>query len=218
MTNRELLAQVDLFSELQNHELDILLEHAITKSYRKNVILLNEGDHSGSLYLILSGTVKAYASDEEGNELLLNMFSKGEYFGEFSLIDEQPRSASVMTLEPCKLLMIDRNAFTECLRKNSAMTINLLKAMTQKLREQTEKTKALALFTVYERLIKLLQDLAVEHDGHQIVEGISHQDLADQIFSSREMVSVILKELKQGGYIDVERKKIIIKKRLPAKW
>ena len=212
------LADISLFAELQPGELNDLAAQARIRTFPKNAILINEGDLNASMYVLLSGTVKVYTSDGEGREALLRTFGPGDYFGELTLLDEQPRSASVMTLEPCKVMILTRDALIDCLQRHSTMAIGLLKVLSGKLRRQSAITKDLALLSVYERLVKLLRELAREQDGLLVVEGVSQRKLADQVFASREMITLILKELKQGGYIDTDRKRIVLKKRLPERW
>jgi CRP/FNR family transcriptional regulator, cyclic AMP receptor protein len=212
------LSKISLFASLDQTELDVLESHAITRTFPKHVILFNEGDRSDSLYLILSGMIKVFASDEEGNEVLIDMLGPDEYFGELALIDAEPRSASAMTLEPSRLLIIARDDFIACLHSHVPIAINLLQAVTRKLRHQTGTTKSLALKGVYERVVETLYELAEEREGRQVIENLTHQALADKTYASRAMISVILKELKEGGYISADRKRIVINRKLPAKW
>ncbi|MFO1352048.1 MAG: Crp/Fnr family transcriptional regulator [Gammaproteobacteria bacterium] len=218
MTVQESFAAIPLFAGLSAAELGVLTSRAVTKAFPKNTVLMQEGDHADALYLILSGMVKVYASDAEGKEILLNTFGPGEYFGELAIIDDEPRSASVITVEPCKIAMIARHDFLECLRNHASIAISLLKVLAGKLRQQTDATKSLALMGVYERLVKTLHELAVPKNGQLVIENVTHKILADRVYSSREMITVILKELKLGGYISGDRGTIIINKRLPAKW
>ena len=218
MSQQDPLATISLFAELAVTERAALYERCLTQIVPKNAVLITEGDHADSLYLILSGAVKVYACDEDGKEVLLNMLGPGEYFGELAIIDEEPRSASVMAIQPCRLLIIKRQDFFACLQRNHTIAISLLQVLARRLRQQTDHTKNLVLLGVYQRVVKLLQELAEERDGVLVVSGVSQQQLADQVYASREMITLIMKELKAGGYIDADRKRIIIRKRLPAKW
>ena len=218
MLSQDLLVRISLFAELTPPERAALCERSVIQNIPKNTILFSEGDHSDSLYLILSGVVKVYASDEDGKEALLNMLGPDEYFGELAILDEEPRSASVMTLEPCRLLIIKRHDFLECLQRNSAIAISLLQVLSRRLRLQTDNTKNLVLLGVYQRFVKLLYELAQEQNGELAIDGVSHKSLADRVYASREMITLIIKELKAGDYIETDRKRIVIKKRLPAKW
>ena len=110
-----MLNNVYMFSELAPNDANLLTEHSHTRSYPANTILINEGDQTDSLYVILDGEVKVYASDESGKEVILNILRAGEYFGELALVDDAPRSASVMTLTPVKVMMISKADFKSAL-------------------------------------------------------------------------------------------------------
>lgn len=93
-----MLDRVRPFSELAPDDTRVLTEHCTTRTYPSNTILITEGDQTGSLYVIVEGQVKAYASDEHGKEVIFRMMGPGEYSGELALVDDAPRSASIMTL------------------------------------------------------------------------------------------------------------------------
>jgi len=211
------LRQVSLFEGLDETALDTLSSKTITRSYPKNAILINEGDLSDSMYLILSGRVKVYAGDEDGHEMLINSLGSGDYFGELALLDEHPRSASVMTLEPSKMMILSRAVFLECLDAHPSMSRSLLRVLARKVRQQTDHTKSIVLSSVYERLVNLLHALGKPRNGKIVLENTTQKYLAERVFASREMVSMIFSELKQGGYISTDRRCITIEKKLPEK-
>jgi len=212
------LATVSLFAELNESELDALATRAVTRTYPKNTILINEGERSYSLYIILSGSVRVFAGDEDGKEVLLAILGPGESVGEMALIEDAPRSASVMTVERCKMSIISREDFMQCMQNHPSIALHLLKALSRRLRQQNRSTKNLALMGVYERVASVLKEQAVEHDGDLVIEGFTHQRLANMVGASREMVSLVLKALKTEGYIAVQQRRITIKEELPAKW
>lgn len=208
-----------MFSELAPAETDALTAHCQTRTYPANSILINEGDNTDSLYVILEGEVKVYASDETGKEVILNILGPGEYFGELSLVDDQPRSASVMTLSPIKTMIISKSEFKRCLAENPELSFNLIRSLTKQVRALTDSVKNLALMDVYGRVAHTLLDLATDVDGkHVIQQKLTHQDIANMVGASREMVSRILKDLTTGGYISVDKKHITINEKLPAAW
>ena len=214
-----MLNQVYLFSDLAPADTNALTEHTHVRSYPANSVLINEGDNTDSLYVILEGEVKAYACDETGKEVILNILRTGDYFGELSLVDDQPRSASVMTLTPTKVMIISKSNFKKCLAENSDLAFNLIKALTKQVRGLTQNIKSLALMDVYGRVAHTLLDLAQERDGQLVVEPkLTHQDIAHIVGSSREMVSRIFKELTKGSYITVNKNNIIINEKLPPGW
>ena len=214
-----MLKNIPLFSNLAESDLAILCSHAVTKKFSKNTIIINEGDETDSLYVILSGKVKVFLSDEQGKEIILNIEGPGEHFGEIALLDEAPRSASVMTLEPSSFLIISKADFKDCLAKNPNIAIGLIKELTSRIRMLTGNVKGLALRDVYGRVAETLLNLAAEENGTlTISERPTQQELANMVGASREMVSRILKDLTIGGYIEVEDKKIAIRRKLPSGW
>lgn len=207
-----------LFPALKESDLQAISVHAVTRSFAKNAVVVTEGDRGDSLYIIVSGRVKFYVSDEHGKEIVLSEAGPGEYFGEISL-DEGPRSASVMTLEPTRLSVIPRKDFGDFLAQSPEFSFSLIGKLIHRVRALTENVKSLALMDVYRRVTRMLLELATERDGELSIEGkFTQQDLANRVGASREMVSKILKELETGGYIRMESKRIVIAKKLPHAW
>jgi CRP/FNR family cyclic AMP-dependent transcriptional regulator len=216
--NYRALEDVSLFKGLQEPELREINARMVTRFFPKGSIVVNEGDQTDSLYIIISGKVKVFSSDEEGKEVVFSTLGPREYFGEVALIDEEPRSASVMTMESSKLAMISKADFQEYLARHPSIAISLLRTLARRMRVETENIKSLALMDVYGRVAKTLLDLAVERDGKRITDRITHREIANMVGASREMVGRILKDLRQGGYISVEGGRIVINEKLPPRW
>lgn len=214
-----MLHKVYMFSELAPAETDLLTKHCQTRTYPANSILINEGDRTDSMYIILEGEVKVFACDESGKEVILNILGPDEYFGELALVDDQPRSASVMTLKPTKVMVVSKGDFKHCLVENPDLSFNLIRALTRQVRALTDSVKNLALMDVYGRVARTLLDLSTDINGKHVIEQkLTHQDIANMVGASREMVSRILKDLAVGGYISVDKKTITINEKLPAGW
>ncbi len=213
-----MLGDVPLFSGLSAEDLRTIESHAVLKTYRKNTVLIERGDETTSLYVIVSGKVKVYVADESGKEIVLNTQEAGEHFGELALLGDTRRTASVMTLEDCKFLVITKSAFLECLSRHPNIGLNLIRALVERVRALTDNVSNLALRDVYGRLTATLMEHAKEEDGKLITDRLTQQDIASLVGSSREMVSRIFKDLREGGYISVEGKRIAINKKLPAHW
>lgn len=214
-----MLGNIPLFSPLAEKDLRAIASHAVTKTYPKNTVIIHEGDHTDSLYVILSGKVKIFLTDEHQKEVIVDIQRAGEHFGELALLDEAPRSASVMTLEPSTLLIISKAEFESCLARHPKIAVSLIKGLTQRLRNTTETVKSLALMDVYGRIARTLLNLAQEQDGRYVItEKLTHQDLASMVGASREMVSRIMKDLAKGGYIKIEGHRITVKEKLPSGW
>ena len=208
-----------LFDELLPEDLDIIARHGIERIFQKNTVVITEGDYSDSLYIIRKGRVKAFVSDDESKEITLNTQGPGEFFGELSLIDETERSASVMTTEKSTLVLVTRPGFERCLAENPDLAIKLIRLLVGRIRSLTVNVKNLALLDVYGRVAKTLVKLAVEEDGQLMIQQhMTHQDIANMVGSSREMVSRIMKDLTVGGYLAVENRKIVIRSKLPSHW
>jgi CRP/FNR family cyclic AMP-dependent transcriptional regulator len=212
------LKAVSLFSGLSPEELAALADAALVRTFPKNTIVVTEGERSDSLYVVLSGRVKVFVSDEHGKDLVLNVEGPGEYFGELAL-DEGPRSASVATLEPCKMAVIANDVLRRFLAGHPETAVHLVRGLIGRVRHMTESLKDLALLDVYGRVAKLLLELAKESDGRLVIDQrLTQQDIADRVSASREMVSRILKDLTTGGYIVNEGGKIVIQRRPPRAW
>jgi CRP/FNR family cyclic AMP-dependent transcriptional regulator len=214
-----MLDRISLFSDLDEAELATLSGRAVRRQFQRNTIILNEGDHSDSLYLILSGKVKVFLSDETGKEVILNVQGPGEYFGELALIDAGPRSASVITLEKTRVAILSKPDFEAFLEKHPEANLKIMRGLVKRLRALSEDVRSLALMDVYGRVARLLLQLAEEEEDRRIIkETLTQQDIASRVGSSREMVSRILKDLRTGGYIEVKDRRIILKEPLPHGW
>jgi CRP/FNR family cyclic AMP-dependent transcriptional regulator len=213
-----MLDNVSLFQGLPKEELHIIELHAVPKSYRKNTVIIEKGDESASLYILVEGKVKVYVSDDQGKEIILNTQGAGEYLGELALLGDSPRTASVMTLEDSRFLVITKRAFLDCLSKNPNIALNLIKGLVRRVSALTESVSNLALKDVYGRLSDTLMEHAREEDGRLVTQRLTQQEIANRVGSSREMVSRIFKDLKAGGYISVEGRRIIINKKFPSNW
>jgi CRP/FNR family cyclic AMP-dependent transcriptional regulator len=207
------------FSDLTPIDVQLLSSHSTTKVYPKHCVLINEGDESDALYVILKGKVKIFVSDDNGREVTLNIQGTGEYFGELALLDEEPRSASVITLERSRIALIPKSEFQRCLLERPEISLKLMRAMARRIRALTNNVKNMALLDVYGRLVLILEHLAVQKDGKLVIEQrLTHQDIANMVGASREMISRIMKDLVAGGHIELKKKKIIICNKLPAAW
>jgi CRP/FNR family cyclic AMP-dependent transcriptional regulator len=189
------------------------------RSFPKNTVIINEGDRGDSLFVILSGKVKVYVSDDDGREMILDMHGPGDYVGEMSL-DGQPRSASVMTMEPTTCAVVTRDALREAISKNADIAMALIGTLIERARIATDNVKNLALMDVYGRVARLLLSLAKEQpDGRLLVpERMTQQDIADRVGASRDMISRIFKDLTIGGYVSVVDRQITINRKPPARW
>jgi CRP/FNR family cyclic AMP-dependent transcriptional regulator len=206
-----MLRAIPLFQDLSDTDIAIMNDLAIEKIVSKGTVVLTEGDIGDSLYTIISGRVKVFIGDEDGREIILKILGPGDFFGEMSLIDRQPRSASVSTLENSVFRTLSHQAFESCLERAPRIAATVMQALAKRLRDADRKISTLALMDVYGRVANTLLELAVNSNGKLIVgEKLSQQDIANMVGASREMVNRILKDLSDRGYISVESKTITI--------
>jgi CRP/FNR family cyclic AMP-dependent transcriptional regulator len=189
-----------------------------TKHYPAHAVLVNEGDRADTLFIVVKGRVKVYAANESGREVVLNTLGPGEYFGELAL-DGEPRSASVMTLEPTTCVLVTGATLRDVVATHPDFALHLIRRLIGRVRALTGSVKGLALEDVYTRVVQLLAQLAQPEGPHRVVqERLTQQDIADRVGSSREMVSRIFKELVAGGYVQVTAGRITMLKTPPAAW
>ena len=173
-------------------------------------VFINEGDPSDSAYVILSGRVKVFASDPDGNEIVLNICGPGECLGDMAL-DGGPRSASVVTLDRVACAVVARDALRKAVAGDPDFAMRLITTLIRRNRLATSKIKGLALQGVRERVLSLLQGLAVERDGTRIVgERLSQTEIANRVGASRDMVGRVFKELQADGSIRLDRRQITL--------
>ncbi|MCW5622073.1 MAG: cyclic nucleotide-binding domain-containing protein [Burkholderiales bacterium] len=188
------------------------------RSYAKNTILVQEGDRSDQVYVVLAGKLKVYLADSEGKEIIVNMLGVGQYFGEMAL-EGDPRSASVMTLEPSRLSIVEREQFKRFLASNPEAAYALIVTLIRRARNLTRAVGDLALLDVYGRVARLLLENAREENGPTVVtQRMTQQEIGRRVGASREMVWRILDDLRQGGYIGLQDGRIVICQPLPKRW
>jgi len=209
--NPLILKTVRLFSTLSDDQLRMLQPCLQLRSYARNTFIMRAGEETDALYIILSGRVKILIPDEEGHEVILAFMGPNEFFGEMGLLDDQPRSASVETLEPCEMLRFSKAGFIACLKDNFDLAMIIIRNLVKRLRDADRSIESLALVDVYGRVARLLLDHAQEIDGLWTVkQAPPKQEMARMIGASREMVSRVMKDLQQRGYIRTDKRKVVL--------
>jgi CRP/FNR family transcriptional regulator, cyclic AMP receptor protein len=190
--NKAFLRRVPLLSSLTELQIETLAGASARRAFPKGRMIVAEGEPSQSLYILLSGRAKVQRSDSEGKE----------FFGEMSLIDDAPRSASVITIESCDFMAIQKETFKQMLNQSPEMCQSVMKALVKRLREADKKIETLALLDVYGRVARVLLDFSELVGEERIVKGkLPRQEIAKMIGASREMVSRVMKGLEVEGYI-----------------
>ena len=207
-----LLRNVPLFAVLPESQLAMLTGVVSRKTFTRGTTVMAAGEATDSLYVVISGRLKVMMSDDEGREVILAMLGPTEFFGEMGLLDDSPRSATVVTVEACELLILSKKDFKKCLIENFEMAMTVMRGLVKRLREADQKIGSLALIDVYGRVARLLLDTAENIDGQKIVtKKLAKQDIAKMIGASREMVSRVMKDLQTGGFIEVRGSTILVR-------
>jgi CRP/FNR family cyclic AMP-dependent transcriptional regulator len=209
----------DVFAPLQPELLRAIAATGVVRTFPKNTVLINEGDVGDALYVVLSGRVKVFASNEAGREFVIDFHGPGEYVGEMTL-DGAPRSASVITVEPTTCAVVNRAHFRDFLLAHPDFALHLIERLIHRVRVTTGNLKSLALSDVYGRMARLLNALAQPAAGGRLVvpEKLTQQDIADRVGASRDMIGKLMKDLTAGGYLEVEDRTIAILRKLPTGW
>lgn len=217
----DLLKGVDLFSSLDDDQLDTISQMGIEKPYRKGDIILMEDDQTNqSFFLIVKGEVKVVLTAEDGREAILASLKEGDFFGEMALLDGEPRSATVRAVEDSRLFTIRREDFLAAIRKQPDLALTLLGEMSLRLRKSNRQISSLALMSVYGRVATTLLQLMEERgirtrtkDGKSIIvvkDRPTQQFMADMSGTTRETVSRVLNYFQKKGYIVLDGKDLLI--------
>ena len=207
------LRRVPLFKHLVPDELSRVGVAARERAYPKNSVILFEDDPGDSLFVVVTGQVKVVLIGEDGREVILAVLGQGDFFGEMSLIDDEPRSAHVIAMEDSNLLVLRREDFQTALREHPRIALGLLRALSRRLRHADDKIGGLVLLDVLGRVARTLLEMADEENGTDITKKVTHHTIAQMVGSSRETVSRTMRELTERGLVEVTRRNIRIKDR-----
>ena len=198
--------------------LDAIAPYGVVRSFPAQAILINEGDATDSLYIVLSGRVKVYASSEDGRELVLSEYGPGGYFGELSL-DGERRSASIKAIEACTCRVVQGAELRRFLESHADFAMHLNRKLIRMVRRLTEQLSSIALQDVYGRVVRVLTELSEPVGEERVLRHkLTQQDIADRIGCSREMVNRVMKELTAGGYVAQRDGRIPFLRKLPVAW
>ncbi|MFY3385651.1 Crp/Fnr family transcriptional regulator [Paracidovorax sp. MALMAid1276] len=205
LSNLDLLRRVPLFSLLTMSQAEVISGAVIKRRFKRGEALVEQGQKSNALFILLTGRARVMTADSRGREVILATLSQGDYLGEMSIIDNEPHSATVRAEVQTDVLMLGRTEFARCLTENASMALVVMRGLVKRLRHADRKIESLALLDVYGRVAHALLDFAVPDAQGQLTikEKISRQDLAKMVGASREMVSRVMKDLEERGFIEV---------------
>jgi len=205
LSNLELIRRVPLFALLTNSQAEAVAAAVTKRRCRRGEVIVEQGEKSDTLYIILTGRVRVVTADKRGREVILATLHPGDYIGEMSLIDNDPHSATCRAEVQTDMLTLGRAEFARCLPENSSMAYAIMKGLVQRLRAADRKIESLALMDVYGRVARALLEFGqADRDGNRVIrEKLSRQDIAKMVGASREMVSRVMKDLEERGFIEV---------------
>lgn len=205
LSNLDLLRRVPLFSLLTMPQAEVISGAVVKRRFKRGEALVEQGQRSNTLFILLTGRARVMTADSRGREVILATLSQGDYLGEMSIIDNEPHSATVRAEVQTDVLMLGRTEFARCLTENASMSLVVMRGLVKRLRHADRKIESLALLDVYGRVAHALLDFAsTDAQGQRIIrDKISRQDLAKMVGASREMVSRVMKDLEERGFIEV---------------
>jgi len=217
VSNLELIRRVPLFSMLTVSQAESVASAVVKRRFKRGEPIVEQGKKSNALSIILTGRVRVVTTDARGREVILATMHPGDYVGEMSLIDDAPHSATVSAEVQTDVLTLGRLEFARCLPENSSMAYAVMRGLVQRLRHADRKIESLALMDVYGRVAHaLLESASEDGDGNTVIrDKVSRQDLAKMVGASREMVSRVMKDLEDRGFVETrEDGALLVKERL----
>ena len=217
LSNLELIRRVPLFALLTANQAEAVADAVSKRRFKRGETVVEQGEKSNTLFIILTGRVRVVTSDKRGREVILATLQPGDYIGEMSLIDNEPHSATVRAEVQTDMLILGRPEFARCLPESSSLSYAILRGLVQRLRNADRQIESLALMDVYGRVARALLEFAQpDREGNTVIrERISRQDIAKMVGASREMVSRVMKDLEDRGFIETrEDGSMVVKDRL----
>jgi CRP-like cAMP-binding protein len=204
----ESLRQCALFRDVDEGSLRVVARQLRQRRFRRNEVIFHQGDPGGSLHVVSSGTVKIVLPSAEGEEAIIATLRPGDFFGELSLLDGAPHSASVVALEPAETMALPRDTFRELLDRDPGLRDALLAGLTHELRRITRHVEELHFLDLPGRLAMRLSRLAREKDPLSREVSLdwpyTQSDLAAMIGGTRQSVNKLLSGLVDEGLIVME--------------
>ncbi len=206
MNGMDLFQKVPLFEGLTATERATLQKGAQMRSYRRGEVIVRQGQPGESFFVIVRGRVAVTILSPEGREVVVGILAEGDHFGEMSLVDDEPRSATVVAQERADLAVLSRDVFFELLRSNFTLTRALLRAFSRRLRHANSTIEGLASLDVKSRLARYFRELAASRGrkaggGWAVVVRPAQREIADTIGSSRETVSRTMSQMAEEHLI-----------------
>jgi CRP/FNR family transcriptional regulator, cyclic AMP receptor protein len=208
LTNLDLIRRVPLFAVLTSVQAESLANAVGKRRFKRGELIVEQGKKCDALYIILAGRARVVVTDKKAREVILATLQPGDHVGEMSLIDQEPHSANVEAEVQTDALVLGGEDFNRCVNENSAMMQAVMRGLVRRLRSADRKIESLALMGVYSRVANVLLESGVPQSDQPscfvIREKISRQDIAKMVGASREMVSRVMKDFEEQGFIETQ--------------
>jgi CRP-like cAMP-binding protein len=203
LSNLDLIRRVPLFSMLTDAQAEAVSGAIVKRRYRRGEKIVEQGKKSNALFIMLTGRARVISTDARGREVILATLQPGDYIGEMSLIDNDPHSATVQAEIQTDVLELGRVDFARCLPENSSMAYAVMKGLVKRLRHADMQIASLALMDVYGRVSRALLEFAKPDGSGALVirDKVSRSDIAKMVGASREMVSRVMRDLEERGFV-----------------
>ena len=211
----EMLRDIPLFSGLNNNYLHKIVEECTVSNYSAGTLLFRENEVGTVLYLIVSGAVKIYSSNANGEDKILSIMSKGDCFGELSLLDGKPRSATAQVIEDTKVLTLSSKSFHSLLQYNFEMALHIIKDLSARLRETNQQVHDLTYLDARKRVIKNLVKLANDYgtrNGNYVrfKINLNYDDIAQMAGVTKPLLFQVFNELQMKGILAVSTSEFVL--------
>jgi len=203
LSNLELLRRVPIFSALTESQTFELASAVSKRRVKRGELIVEQGKQSRTLFIILSGRARVFITDQRERSVILAVLEPGDYIGEISLFDGKSHSANVQAEVQTDLLTLSHTEFKRCLTIHPSIADSVIKELAQRLRKANENIGSLSLMNVYCRVAKLLVSFS-EPAGDRLMvtrRKVSRQDIAKMVGATREMVSRVMRDFENQGFI-----------------
>ena len=209
MNAENFLKEVPLFRSLSPEDIRRLAASLTTRSLKKGEVLFNKGSEGNALYIIRNGSIKIALPSRDGDEVILAIFSRGDFFGEMALVDGMPRSADAVAFEPSEVFVLNRKDFIDCLKGNESAIQSILTSLSLRLRKTDDLLEDTCFLNISDRFAKKLLELAETHgrkegDAIFIDLDLTQTDLASMVGATRESINKELRILREKGLVSRE--------------
>jgi CRP-like cAMP-binding protein len=211
----DIVRSAPLFAALDEEAAASLRQSMVEVRLSRSEELFSEGDQGDRLYVILEGKIKLGRTSSDGRENLLAILGPGEMFGELSLFDPGPRTATATSVGDSRLIGLGHDALEPWLIRHPEVALKLLNALAQRLRRTNETLADLVFSDVPGRVAKALLDLSTRFgrptdDGILVAHELTQEELAQLVGASRETVNKALADFATRGWLRLEARAVVL--------